>query len=81
MGNKIEERIKNVMSAVFEIPVEQIQDDSSPDTIDSWDSLKHMNLVAALEEEFNVEFSDGEIPLSHARQASQEAALCEGRSP
>jgi len=61
MGNKIEERIKNVMSAVFEIPVEQIQDDSSPDTIDSWDSLKHMNMVVALEEEFNVQFTDDNI--------------------
>ena len=51
------------MSVVFEIPVKQIDDELSPDTLKSWDSLKHMNLVAALEEEFNVEFSDGEIPL------------------
>jgi acyl carrier protein len=61
MENKVKERIKNVMSAVFEIPVEQIKDDSSPDTIESWDSLKHMNLVVSLEEEFKVEFTDGEI--------------------
>ena len=56
----MEERIKNVMSAVFEILVEQINDDSSPDTIESWDSLKHMNLVVALEEEFEIEFTDDE---------------------
>lgn len=49
------------MSAVFEIPVEQIKDDSSPDTIGSWDSLKHMNLVVALEEVFEIEFTDDEI--------------------
>ena len=61
MGNKIEERIRNIMSAVFEISADQIQDDSSPDTIGSWDSLKHMNLVVALEEEFDVEFNDNEI--------------------
>lgn len=61
MGNMVEERIKNVMSAVFEIPVDQIRDDSSPDTIGSWDSLKHMNLVVALEEEFEIEFTDDEI--------------------
>ena len=60
-GNNIENRIKNVMSAVFEIPVEQIKDDSSPDTIGSWDSLKHMNLVVALEEVFEIEFTDDEI--------------------
>ena len=61
MGNMVEDRIKNVMSAVFEIPVNQIKDNSSADTIESWDSLKHMNLVVALEEEFEIEFKDDEI--------------------
>ena len=61
MGNKVEDRIKSIMSAVFEIPEEQIKDNSSPDTIESWDSLKHMNLIIALEEEFEVEFNDNEI--------------------
>ena len=61
MEIKLEDRIKYVMSAVFEIPGGKIQDDSSPDTIESWDSLKHMNLVVALEEEFVIEFTDDEI--------------------
>ncbi len=61
MENKLEDRIKNIMSAVFEIPEEQIKDNSSPDTIESWDSLKHMNLIIALEEELEVEFTDNEI--------------------
>ena len=56
----MEDRIKNVMSAVFEVSVDKIKDNASPDTIVSWDSLKHMNLIIALEEEFNVEFSDSE---------------------
>jgi len=57
----VEDRIKNVMSAVFEISVEQITEDSSPDTIESWDSLKHMNLVIALEDEFNISIPDSEV--------------------
>jgi len=57
----MENRIKKVMSAVFEVPVEKINDKSSPDTIESWDSLKHMNLVVALEEEFGVHFNDENI--------------------
>ena len=61
MQNKIEERIKNVMSAVFEIPANKIGKESSPDNIESWDSLKHMNIVVALEEEFNIQFTDDEI--------------------
>ena len=61
MGNAMEQRIKNVMSAVFEIPVNKIKENASPDTIESWDSLKHMNFVVALEEEFEIEFIDDEI--------------------
>ena len=52
------ERIKNVMSLVFELPIKDISKNSSPETIETWDSLKHMNLVIALEEEFKIEFSD-----------------------
>ena len=57
----MEERIKKVMSAVFELPIEEINYESSPGTIETWDSLKHMNLIVALEEEFDVQFDDEEI--------------------
>jgi len=61
MNSQLEKRIKNVMSAVLELSANEITDDSSPDTIRSWDSLKHMNLVSSLEEEFDCLFSDSEI--------------------
>ena len=57
----MDNHIKNVMSAVFEIPIDEIDDDSSPDNVGAWDSLKHMNLVVALEEEFDIELIDDEI--------------------
>ena len=49
------------MGDVFNIGVDSINNDSSPDNIENWDSLKHMNLIVALEEEFEVEFDDEEI--------------------
>ena len=57
----MENRMKDVMAAVFEMPVDEITDESSPDNINSWDSLRHMNLIVALEEEFGIEFEDDEI--------------------
>ena len=57
----MENRIKNVMAAVFEISIEDINEESSPDSIDNWDSLNLMNLVVSLEEEFDIEFDDDEI--------------------
>mgnify|MGYP001172005292 FL=1 len=61
MDNSVEDRLKNVMSSVFGIPKNDIRNDASPDTIDSWDSLKHMNLIVALEEEFETVFGDNDI--------------------
>ena len=54
-------KIKQVMSAVFEIPVESIADDASSDNIENWDSLRHLNLILALEEEFCVSIPDEEV--------------------
>jgi len=55
------DRIFRIASQVFDFPVEQLNEDSSPDTIENWDSLKHMNLILALEEELNMTFSDEEV--------------------
>ena len=49
------------MSVVFEIPLESISDDASSDNIENWDSLRHLNLILALEEEFGVSIPDEEV--------------------
>jgi acyl carrier protein len=54
-------KIKQVMSAVFEIPAESITDEASSDNIENWDSLRHLNLILALEEEFGVSIPDEEV--------------------
>jgi acyl carrier protein len=54
-------RIKQVMSVVFEVPLDSIGDDASTDNIDNWDSLRHLNLILALEEEFGVSIPDEEV--------------------
>jgi acyl carrier protein len=55
-----ENRIKKVMSKVFKVDINSVDENASPDTIESWDSLKHMELILALEEEFNVELTPEE---------------------
>ena len=56
-----DKKIKELMATVFEIDEYLIDENSSTQTIDHWDSLRHMNLIVALEEEFNVRFEDEEI--------------------
>lgn len=57
----MKQRVIRIFSQVMGVSFEEINEDSSPDTIESWDSLKHMNLVLALEEELGVQFTDEEI--------------------
>lgn len=59
--SQIKEKIVNAMSLVFEIPGNEIDENSSADTIENWDSLRHLNLVLALEEEFGISLPDEEV--------------------
>lgn len=56
-----EQKLKEVLSRIFNVSLDTITEDASPDTIENWDSLRHMNLVLALEEEFGVEFTDDQV--------------------
>jgi len=56
-------RVRAVMAAILRVPATDIGEDASPATIPGWDSLQHMKLVLALEEEFDVAFSEDQIIL------------------
>ncbi len=53
-----EDALKQVMATMLNVDPSTINEDSSMDNVPSWDSLRHMNLVLALEEEFKVTIPD-----------------------
>jgi len=56
------ERIRLVMSQVLQVEPGDITQESSPESIERWDSLKHMQLIMALEDELGIQFPDDAIP-------------------
>lgn len=52
--------LKQVMGSILNVDPASLNPDSSNDTIAVWDSLRHMDLVLALEEEFGVSIPDEE---------------------
>jgi acyl carrier protein len=58
---EITKRAKVIMAQVLGIEEEEIKDDSSMSNIEAWDSLRHVNLIIALEQEFGISFPDEEI--------------------
>jgi acyl carrier protein len=53
-----EARLKEVIASVLDIAAASITEDTSMDNVDAWDSIKHMSLVLAIEEEFGVSIPD-----------------------
>jgi len=59
--DKIELVIQEIMSVVFKKDKELITSESSQDNIENWDSLKHLDLIYSLEDEFEIIFPVEEI--------------------
>lgn len=57
----MKDKILNIMSDIFQCDPSEISDKTSSDDIDTWDSLNHLNLITAIEEEFDVSFDFDEI--------------------
>ena len=54
-------KLYDIISKVFSIQISEINDESSPETIESWDSFNGLILVDELENSFNIKFSISEI--------------------
>jgi len=54
-------RLEELVSMVLELPAEQVDEATGPATLKTWDSRRHIQLITALEEAYQVTFSTAEI--------------------
>ena len=57
----IEDKFFAILSSLLNVSRDRLSRESSRKTLEPWDSLKHMHLIMALEEEFGIEFNDSEV--------------------
>ena len=55
------DRLAEIFATVLRVDAETLNDESSPENIQSWDSMNAIRLVTAIEESFNVELTTSEI--------------------
>lgn len=53
---KNEAKLKAIVSGILGVSEVDIHDDLSTTDVDTWDSLNHINLITAVEEEFGIQF-------------------------
>jgi len=57
----MEQKLKKIMTDLFEIQQDRITDDLSINNTEKWDSLKHIELIASIEEEFKITLTADQI--------------------
>ena len=55
------EKLYGIIAKVMDISIDEINDNSSPETIPSWDSFNSYILLDELESEFKTEFTIDEV--------------------
>ena len=58
---QVDAKVQNLLSEVLQIPSSEITDDLTMKAVDSWDSLKHMELIVSLEQSFDIQLSFDDI--------------------
>lgn len=53
----IDAQMREIFSAVFNQPPDSFTNNFSPDTCSKWDSLQHIHLVNAIDEEFGIKLT------------------------
>lgn len=57
----IYERLNRVFQDVFDDDSIMVEDATTSADIEDWDSLEHINLVSAVEKEFGIKFTMGQV--------------------
>tara|TARA_B100000809_G_scaffold114606_1_gene112982 strand:- start:1062 stop:1301 length:240 start_codon:yes stop_codon:yes gene_type:complete len=54
-------KLYQIIGKILDVPASEINDESSPETIENWDSFNSLLLADELESEFNISFTLEEI--------------------
>ena len=58
---EVYERLNNVFRDVFDDESIIVKPETTSNDIEDWDSLEHINLIVAVENEFGIKFNMGEV--------------------
>lgn len=59
--DQVFDRLEEVFRDVFDDEEITLYEDTTADDIDDWDSIEHITLIAAVEKEFGMRFTMGEV--------------------
>jgi acyl carrier protein len=56
----MDEKIRELFATLLQVPLEQIVDQTTPASLERWDSMQHLIVVSGFEEEFGIDLDPEE---------------------
>ena len=53
-------KIKNLLCLILNVDIDELYDETTINDINSWDSLKHLQIIIQLESDFDININDQE---------------------
>ena len=57
----MDNQLKAILSSIFDLPADEINDQTSPGDVGLWDSLNHLRMVTEIEKVFGIRLAQKEI--------------------
>jgi acyl carrier protein len=57
----VNDKLKEIVAELFELEQAAVNDALTPEDVELWDSMNHLRLISAVEEEFQIKLSMKEI--------------------
>jgi len=55
------EDLRTLAADILEVEPSELSEGSSPETVESWDSVQHLNLILAIEEQYDLQLDPEQI--------------------
>ncbi len=72
--------LRNILADTLEISPEEVTTELSTETVEAWDSFRHLQLVLTIEGEYGVQFDPQQIPELTTVAKIQQALEAKGAS-
>jgi acyl carrier protein len=61
-SQQVPSSLRDILADILEISPERVTPDLSMETVESWDSFRHLQAILAIEGEYGVQFDPQRIP-------------------
>lgn len=75
----LSEQVRTVVADVLGLPVAQVGEEASQESLGGWDSLQHLNIALSLEAQFGIQLAPAEI--ERIRSVRRMVELLESKRP